>query len=371
MTGRTGRRWPIALLLAAACLVPAILDALQTFMQARLLDAEPPSWRLALWRAAEWVLLGALVPLIYLLSDRFPLRGPHLGRSLAAHVAGALVLCAAWATCGVALRWLLGINYPGTTLSQDLARWLLTSLPWSVFMYFALLGCVQAFAYVVQVREREAQSARLAASLAEARLGALRMQLHPHFLFNSLNAITVLARDGRTRDAVHMLELLSDVLRQVLRRDQPHEVPLSEELRFLEAYLAIEQIRFSDRLSVHFSVADPLRDAAVPGFVLQPLVENAIRHGLAPRPEGGRVELSARTEGGDLVLSVRDDGQGLPPEAGRGTGVGLANTRERLAMLYGSAARVTLAPAEPRGTVATVHLPWRRLETSRGREPDA
>jgi LytS/YehU family sensor histidine kinase len=236
-------------------------------------------------------------------------------------------------------------------------------------MYFTVLGCVHAFTYFVEARERETQAARLAAQLAESRLGALRMQLHPHFLFNSLNAVAVLVRDQRTREATSTLELLSDVLREVLRTDPAHEVALAEELHFLEQYLAIEQVRFSDRLRVTFA-ADPVaRVAAVPRFVLQPLVENALRHGLAERSGEGSIEIVARREGADLVLAVRDNGVGLRggvPEAdeagavpARGSGVGLANTRERLATLYGDRARLELAPAPGGGTVATVRLPYR------------
>ena len=232
-------------------------------------------------------------------------------------------------------------------------------------MYFTTLGCVHAFAYFVEAKEREAQTARLAAQVAEARLGALRMQLHPHFLFNSLNAITVLVRDRDTLAAGRMLDLLSDVLHQVLRSDQAHEVSLADELRFLERYLAIEQVRFSDRLAVRFDVDEALLDAAVPEFLLQPLVENALRHGIAQRADAGAVEVSARRDGDTLVLSVTDNGPG--PDADRRdvnrTGLGLANMRERLTTLYGARAQLELhaRPGPERGTIATIMIPFRRL----------
>jgi two-component system, LytTR family, sensor kinase len=347
------------LIIAAACLVTAVLDGFQTYMQARI-AGEAVSWRAVIWQASEWVILGALTPITYYLGRRFPLRRPHLARNVVVHLCGALALCVAWAGAGVALRLILGTSWQGVSLSKHLASWMLISLPWSVFIYFAVLGCMHAFTYFVEARERETQAAQLAAQLAEARLGALRMQLHPHFLFNSLNAITVLVRDQRTHDATRMLELLSDVLRQVLRTDPAHEVPLSEELRFLEQYLAIEQVRFSDRLNVTFAVDADVRDAAVPGFVLQPLVENALRHGLADRSEQGTVEIGARRDGGDLVLWVRDDGVGLQSDAGRRQGLGLANTRERLATLYGVRARLDLTSNPDGGTTATVRLPYKR-----------
>jgi two-component system LytT family sensor kinase len=352
----TARLW---LLVALVCLVTAVLDGFQIYMQGRI-GREPVSWRAVTWQASEWLILGALTPITYALGRRFPLRRPHLGRNVLTHGAGALALCLAWAGAGVAMRLVLGTSWQGVPLSRQLASWTLISLPWSVFIYFAVLGSMQAFSYFVEARERETQAARLTAQLAEARLGALRMQLHPHFLFNSLNAITVLVRDQQTREATTMLELLSDVLRQVLRTDPAAEVRLSEELRFLEQYLAIEQVRFSDRLTVTFAVDDEVRDAAVPGFILQPLVENALRHGLANRSEEGRVEIEARREGGDLVLAVRDNGVGLPPAERRAEGLGLANTRERLATLYGERARLDLGANASGGTVATVRLPYRR-----------
>jgi LytS/YehU family sensor histidine kinase len=218
-----------------------------------------------------------------------------------------------------------------------------------------------AFTYFAEAREREAQQARLAAQLAEARLGALRMQLNPHFLFNSLNALAVLVRDQNTRDASRMLELLGSVLRQVLHAEQRSEVPLRDELKFLEQYLAIEEVRFSDRLRVRWSVADSVREALVPEFILQPLVENAVRHGIAKRSEPGRIEISASAEGSELVLVVRDDGPGYRPSSTRG-GVGLANTRARLETLFSGRATLDIRSADEEGgagTIATIRLPLR------------
>ena len=355
---KIGRLW---LLIAAACLVPAVLDGSLTYLQNRL-DGRIPSWQEIFWQANEWLILGALTPIAYWLARRYPIRPPIIGRSLLAHAGGALLLCIGWATAGASLRWVLGIGPDHITKTQHLTRWLLTTIPWGTFMYFTTLGCIHAFGYFVEAKERESQTARLAAQVAEARLGALRMQLHPHFLFNSLNAITVLVRDQDTSNAARMLELLSDVLRQVLRADQTHEVSLDEELGFLERYLAIEQVRFSDRLQVRFRVDDTLRGAAVPAFVLQPLVENALRHGIAKRADGGVVEISAARDGTALVLSVHDNGPGvtvpLEASANGGNGLGLANTRERLTTLYGARGTLELAATPGEGTRAVVRLPY-------------
>src|SRR5205085_11301642 len=209
---------------------------------------------------------------------------------------------------------LLGLLLHRFPAQEDLLRgyvgWILTSLPWSVFLYLLVLGCTYAFTYYREARERESQQARLAAQLAEARLSALRMQLNPHFLFNSLNAITVLVRDQNTQHASRMLELLSGVLRQVLQSEKRQEVTLDEELQFIEKYLMIEQVRFSDRLQVRWFVEAGVRDAVVPEFILQPLVENAIRHGIAKRSEDGEIEIRARQDNDRLILSVQDNGPG-------------------------------------------------------------
>jgi two-component sensor histidine kinase len=354
------------LLVVAGCLVAALLDSLQSVLQG-VVSGEPWPWQSVLFQGMEWLFLAALTPLAYYLGQRVPLRPPRLAFALAVHLLGALLLCLGWAFMGVALR--RGLGGTEQPLATDLASWILTSVPWSFFMYFAMVGCVHAFSYYLEARDRQAQTARLTAQLAEARLSALRMQLHPHFLFNSLNAITVLVRDQRTQLATRMLELLSDVLRQVLRSDQPHEVALSEELRLVEQYLAIEQVRFSDRLRVRFAVDDAVLGAAVPRFILQPLVENALRHGVADRSSLVTIEIGAARRDHELELWVRDDGPGLATD--RRSGVGLDNTRERLTTLYGEGASLALSTAEGGGAIARIRLPYHRAADTGSATPNA
>jgi two-component system, LytTR family, sensor kinase len=351
---------PYWLLIAGACVVPAVLDALRSYLTARFVGDGNVDWSDVIFAGVEWIFLGGLTPIAYVLARRFPLSREKLGRNLLVHFAGSLILCFGWATLGIALGLILD-RYPARPhLLRGYISWLLTSLPWSVFMYFTVLGCVYAFTYYREVRERETQQARLAAQLAEANLSALRMQLHPHFLFNSLNAITVLVRDERIKEASRMLELLSGLLRQVLQSDKRQVVPLNDELHFIEQYLAIEQVRFSDRLEVVWSVDEAVRDVLVPEFILQPLVENAVRHGVAPRTEKGTIEIDARQDGAELVLQVRDDGPGYSSVAG--VGVGIANTRARLQTLYGPAGRLVVSSSEAGGTVAEVRIPVRRSD---------
>jgi LytS/YehU family sensor histidine kinase len=201
-------------------------------------------------------------------------------------------------------------------------------------------------------------AARLSAQLAEARLGALRMQLHPHFLFNTLNAVTVLARDHDNAGTVRMLTLLSDLLRDVLRSDRGHEVSVDEELAFARRYLEIELVRFADRLHMREEVDDDVRELRVPVFVLQPLIENALRHGIAPKAQGGTVTIGARVVGSDVELWVEDDGVGLPSDwSADDYGIGLANTAARLRESFGARGILALSRVPGGGTRAKVHLP--------------
>ncbi len=209
---------PLWVLIFAAWLIPALLSGFDTYMQGRL-DGRPPEWRWVVFNSIDWLLYAVLTPIVFRLSRRFPIERPHLARHIAVHVAGALGMCVAWAALGTLLR--LGIfpippDLTATKWVVAFASWVFTTLPFGVGVYFALVGIEHSFFYFAQARARETQAARLAAQLSEARLGALRMQLNPHFLFNSLNAITVLVRDRNTAAASRMLELLSDVLRQVL-----------------------------------------------------------------------------------------------------------------------------------------------------------
>lgn len=337
--------------------MPAVLDALQSYIKERV--GGIVHWNDVIFSGSEWIFLGAMVPIAWMLAGRFPLRRERLGRTLTAHFVGAFALVLGWASLGILEGVLLHTGPVGGNVAMSWVAWVMTTVPYGVFMYFGILGCIYAFMFFTEAREREAQQARLAAQLAEARLGALRMQLNPHFLFNSLNAIAVLVRDQNTRDASRMLELLGGVLRQVLHGDAEHRVPLDRELRFIEQYLEIEQVRFSDRLRVEWHIEPGARAVLVPEFILQPLVENAIRHGIAKRSESGAIEISAQVEGTILVASVRDDGPGFAGEPGE-PGVGLANTRERLVTLYGTAAQLVIAPAAGGGTIVSVHLPVER-----------
>jgi two-component system, LytTR family, sensor kinase len=232
------------------------------------------------------------------------------------------------------------------------------SLIFDLIAYCGMCGVLYALSARERIRAQEMTATRLEAQLARSQLEALRAQLQPHFLFNTLNAISMLARKGETDGAVRMLAGLSDLLRLALASVGKAEVPLRFELDFLERYLALQQIRFSDRLQVRMRISPEALDARVPSLVLQPLAENAVLHGLSPQNEGGLLEIGAERSGRDLVLSVRDTGGGLRPEAERHGGVGLHNVRARLAVLYPDAHRFTLENHPQGGTLAVVRIPF-------------
>lgn len=351
-----GRR--VWVLISSACIVPAVLSVVQGYMQSKL-AGRPARWQDLVFQGNDWLILGALTPIIYYLGKRFPLTQDRWRIPLTIHLVGSLAICAVWAFFGIAFGLMLH-TYPAQgPLQTAYFSWALISLPFSVSIYFAVLGCVYAFAYFVEARTREAHASRLAAELAESQLEALRMQLNPHFLFNSLNALSVFVREQDTRAASRMLELVSDVLREVLRSDRPHEISLADEVQFLEKYLAIEQVRFSDRLRVEWAISENALTALVPSFVMQPLVENAIKHGVLRRVHAGVIEISARLIGDQLKVAIRDDGAGIETSQIR-EGVGLSNTRSRLNALYGNDAKLILTPLSTGGTEATLLIPLHR-----------
>jgi LytS/YehU family sensor histidine kinase len=229
------------------------------------------------------------------------------------------------------------------------------------FVYWAVLGAGYAFDYRERYRERESAASELKAQLAQARLEALKVQLHPHFLFNTLHAISGLVRGGERQSAVNMIAGLSELLRRALDSADEQEVPLREEVKFVELYLDIQKVRFSDRLTVRMDVAPEALDALVPNLVLQPLVENAVRHGVSPAETPGLIVVSAYRAGRMLHVEVADDGPGLQSgwRMEESEGIGLANTVERLKRLYGSEHRFELRNGEGRGVTASVVIPFR------------
>ena len=352
-------------LVIAAWTVPALLSTFETITFARLGGRPMELWRAFASEAPGWYAWALFTPLIARVATGAPLVRPVRARNVLLHVAAffvvALTASAVWALVGLWLR------PTSAGFLVALRNWFVSGLPFTVVVYAAVVGIVYSLTDRARLRVRERDAARLAQQLSEAQLASLRMQLRPHFLFNSLNAIMALVRDAETSRAVEALGLLGDMLRTTLSAGAQHEVSLGDEIAFTRHYLAMEQLRFGDRLRVTVDVPPELLDAAVPQFVLQPFVENSIKHGILDRRRGGSIGISANGDGGALRLSVVDDGVGLgrASASARGSGVGLKNSRLHLAHLYGDRAAIRVgAGTNGIGVAVEVTLPFRRVAPS-------
>ena len=356
------------MLVSATWTIPAILGAVDTLAQQRVWGGPPVPLRAVLFSSGDWLLYALFTPIVFALSRKWPLARPNVARHAALHVAISLLFCAAWAGAGTLLKLILQPNSFDGGVAKFFVSWVFTTLPFGVAVYLAVVGIEHALRYFAEARERDAQLARMSEQLTSAKLSALQARLNPHFLFNSLNTINVLVRDRDNDRATHVVEHLSEVLRQTLSRSRDAEVSLDDELDLVRQYLAVEEARFSDRLRVEIDVPDALLSAAVPSFALQHLVENAIRHGIARRSDAGRIGISARRLGDSVEIIFRDDGAGLATGADRADGHGLENTRERLRTLYGERASLVVEPAG-QGTSARLLMPYREIAFTA--EPDA
>ena len=318
--------------------------------------------RLLVLNLVYWYIPALLAPIIMAVALRHPFDRNRWPRQLAVHVAAALSYSVVHTAIMMAVRTLLLIgqelpaNFPGwwnyTLLSY------LTQLDWLLMTYLFLIGVAHALAYRRESEARALNTAQLETRLVEAQLQALQRQLHPHFLFNTLNTVSGLIRtdpDGADR----MIDRLGDLLRMTLNKSGIQEVSLKEELDVLGKYVEIERTRFGNRLKVDVRVHPETLDALVPSLVLQPLVENAIRHGVAPNARPGWIAVQAERHGRELVLQVLDNGDGLPPErlTALNHGVGLDNTRARLAHLYRDRFEFAFSNLE-RGFSVTIRIPF-------------
>jgi two-component system LytT family sensor kinase len=248
----------------------------------------------------------------------------------------------------------------GQPFSWDVQyRQVLAYFDYGIQLYWIILAVQAGYDYYVRYRDKEVRAATLEAELVQAQLSALKMQLRPHFMFNTLHTIAGLVRTDEKQAAVKMIAGLSDMLRATLEGGDEQEVPLAREIDFVHRYLEIEKVRFGSRLTTVLAIEPAALDARVPNLILQPLVENAVTHGLAPKTEGGTIEIGAARRQGMLELWVRDDGIGV---RGAGDapdrGIGLSNTRSRLARLYGAQQSFTLGDAPGGGVIVSLRLPW-------------
>jgi two-component sensor histidine kinase len=308
-----------------------------------------------------WYGWALIAPLVVWFCRRVPLEGPRLTRRLVAHAGFAIGMSLLHSTLEVGFASLIGLLTQGSVLqfTRSSVSTAFSSLGYDLMAYSAIIGTFHAFSFYRRLREREIAASRLAAQLAQARLEALRNQLKPHFFFNAMNTVAMLVRAGDNTLAIRTLSGMSDLLRHVLQDDPSTLVPLREELEFIERYLAIEQIRFNDRLRFSLEADESAREAMVPNLLLQPLVENAVRHGIGARAGASLIEVRASIRDGRLMLSVTDDGPGFHNRAARsdGEGVGLRNTRARLREHYPDQSRLDLRNAPGGGAIVSIELP--------------
>jgi signal transduction histidine kinase len=342
----------------------------QQYIFARLYE-KPMTWKVVLLsNLPDWYIWAVFSLLIVWLYRRFPLDREHWIRSLCVHLPASVLVALGNLALAVSSLFILVIVPAG----EHSLKWfpvyqrnLFLSVHWYVLVYWAILGVCQGLDYYRKYREREKRATQLEAQLVQAQLQALKMQLHPHFLFNTLHSVSALLHED-AEAADRMIARLGEFLRLTLEDTGQQEVTLQKELEFLKCYLDIERIRFQDRLTVRYDIDPETLDALVPNLMWQPIVENAIRHGIAPRSGAGCIELRSKRLGPKLQLQVKDDGPGLRNEPGYdgdlNEGVGLANTRNRLRQLYGRNHWLGLCNGLDKGLVVTLEIPFKQAGTA-------
>jgi len=306
-------------------------------------------------RAVMW---GFMAPLILQAREKMPLSRGHWFGGVGFHFCFSFLIMAEFYLG----RVLFGMWVEGEPLGRF---WQMSYTNFygrniiDMAFYWAVLAFGFSYEIYQKYRNEELRSAQLETRLIETELKALRQQMHPHFLFNTMNTIAVLVRERKNDEAVTLVARLSTLLRMALDNTGVPEVTLRQEMDFLGRYLEIQQARFSDRLLVKIEISAEAMAARIPNLLLQPLVENAILHGIAPRPGPGHVDVLGRVEGGNLHLEVRDDGQGFDGTKRAKEGIGLANTRERLTKIYGARGQLLLRSEPGHGVSVQIILPYR------------
>jgi two-component system, LytTR family, sensor kinase len=356
-------RWALGLAFWA---ILACFFASQTVVSSAY-RGHPSTWHQALiFPAIDCSLWAMFTPFVLWGARRFPFEKGNWAKALVFHFVMAIAVAfAELRLFSMIVPFAYGSTAGGRVSSIVVFRNLVPgNLHTAVLTYALIVAAAHGLAFYQGFRDRELRATQLEAKLAQAQLQVLRMQLQPHFLFNTLHSISALVHedpDGADR----MLAQLGDLLRMTLSPEATQEVALRQELDFLDRYLEIEKTRLGDRLHICRAVAPETLDARVPHLILQPLLENAIRYAVAPRSQGGKVEIRATRRDGLLRIEVWDDGPGLKSLEGsmNGTGLGLKNTRERLSQLYGSAATLELSNVPTKGFLAALTLPL-QLDTS-------
>ena len=362
-----GLPWSIVFLAAT---VLGLLSSLLAWQFTLSMGRETTYWRtLVILNTTYWYLWALFTPAIIWLSQHFRFERQGLWRALAVHLPSVIVFSLTHIAIMSGVQWWFaraqGRPFPWWS---EVQRSALLNFDWEMMTYWTIVGLSHAILYYRESRHRAIRGAQLETRLVEAQLKALQQQLHPHFLFNTLHAISALMhRDVEAADRTLMR--LSDLLRLTLESIGQQEILLQAELDFLTKYLQIEQTRFADRLNVRFDVAPETLDTLVPNLILQPLVENAIKHGIAKKAGPGHIDITTRRDGDKLLMEVRDDGVGLSEDAltALQKGIGVSTTRARLQHLFGADYRFEFH-RQPAGLSVVVAIPWRTEDGPRAED---
>jgi sensor histidine kinase YesM len=357
--------WRKMLIIFGVWTLYGLFFALQAYINSAYVGRTVPfEHTLALWLSCGYV-WALLTPFIIKLAGRFPLEKENLLCGLLIHSFAGIIFSFTHLTFYVFLRqWLIGDFTKSFSPLQSFQNVFIADFHANLLLYWTVVGLWHAYDYYNRFRERERRAAQLEVEaavlekqLAQSQLEALKMQLHPHFLFNTLNSISVLMRDD-VQAANRMLLRLSDLLRVALKSESKQEIPLRQELEFLGGYLEIEQTRFQDRLTVDFKIEKETLDAYVPNLILQPIVENAIRHGIAPQAEAGLIQIHSHRKNGFVELCVKDNGVGMNESEVPNNGIGLTNTRKRLEKLYGEQYEFEISAPASGGFQVMLKIPF-------------
>jgi len=362
------RRWFRALLCIVAWTIFALFLSSQMYLAYSRGETPIQYKRIFFVELIYAYVWAGLTPLILLLARRFPIERRNWPRTIVVHLGASLLMGITTRALHDLMLFFFVAGYSSRFSLTKLLMNIYFMTDYGAMIYWLILLVSYAFNFQRRYREEEVRATRLEAQLAQAQLQALKMQLQPHFLFNTLHSVSALVHKSPAA-ADKMIARLGDFLRQTLENGGAQEVSLQQELEFLKCYLEIERIRFEDRLTVQMNIDPQTLDAQLPNLILQPIVENAIRHGISPRTAPGRIEIEARRYNGILHVQVTDNGPGLSTDSNTGTifkeGVGLANTQARLKQLYGDDHRLDLANTAKGGLTVILEIPFREQNSSK------
>lgn len=352
---RTGKG---ILLLFLVWSIPVVIESV--LAHARMTSLDQPS-SLVQWlldSAGEWYAWGIFTPMIFFLAERFPVnRSPRMKNILLLLVFGAVIVSVHGLLKIASSYWVFSEPITTATMVRGMGSYYSWNSPISMLIYIGIIAGATAYLTQIQLRENQLKASQLEAQFAKAQLDTLQRQLEPHFLFNTLNSVSVLTQKGEIAQANRTLTDLSDLLRYVLQHQQTQKIPLHDELELVRRYVAIEQIRFGSRLHISIDAPNDLLPCLVPSFLLQLLVENAIKHGVAEKIGDGNVSVHIRREDRSLHMRVEDNGNGLKANEKGRQGVGIANARKRLALLYGTRYSFEIRDRESGGVAAELAIP--------------